>query len=183
MSARGREFEAVLDVQHKLYRVRRLADIEKIGNPIKALESPRSRTRTEQARFGKGGPVLLGHFTKAKHVDFSGVLKGGRAVRLEAKQGRGTSVRLDRVEPHQVASLKRCDLYGGVAAVLICLPAGMWYVPWQNWRPSGEKKSLNAVDLDARGERFAIETGAQLALAGNPTAADWLEAAQRRGWV
>lgn len=184
----GKAWEVIIGEQHERYRRDGLADIVKIENPSTPLEPPRRRSESELARFGRGGPVMLCRPEPGKHVDFSGVIIGGRACRLEAKQSRDDRIDRAAVRPHQVERLNRCDELGGFAAVLVLLPSGMWVVPWLHWTPARDprtgkvKKSLNPADLDARGVRFAGADVASAVLAGATAGADWLTAAKAKGW-
>lgn len=183
----GKTWEKVLCVQHTRYERDGLAHIEKLETPSQPLEAPRDRTFSESKRYGKGGPVVLCRPIKGKHVDFAGILRGGRAVRLEAKHRSENRVRLDAIEPHQARALNLCDQLGGFSAVLVLLPSGLWVIPWLHWLPSGTKMSLNPADLDARGARLGDERQAALIATwsgrGGAPQVDWLTAATREGWT
>lgn len=185
---RGTAWEAVLNRQHQWYAADGRASIEKIENPWKALGPPRQRTGDEARHFGSGGPVTIAHRVKGKHVDFVGILRGGKAVRLEAKSSRATSISLRAVEEHQARSLSVCDRLGGVAMVAVLTACGLWIVPWLHWVPARHKNgklktTLDAEALDARGARLGDEDAAAAILAGGHRDADWLRAAAERGWT
>lgn len=184
----GKHWETCIAKMHKVYQRQGLADIQKIDNPAQPLEPPRKKYPSEVARFGGKGMVMLARPETGRHVDFVGVLKGGKAVRLEAKSARVDRIALDAVKPHQAARLGYCDKLGGFAAVLVALPSGLWVVPWLHWTPakasSGKnKKSLNPADLDERGARIAGAEEASALLAGATTGVDWLGVARRKGWI
>lgn len=176
----GKAWEKTLNAQHDRYRLRGSADIDKLPTPIQPLGDMRQ---------GVGGrPVFTAAYQPAKLVDFTGLLRGGRCVRLEAKCARMDRVDFDAVSEHQAAALHRCDDMGGLAVVAILIPAGMWLVPWMHWiaprKADGtQKKSFNPADLDRCGVRFGDNASAAYVLAGQSATADWLSAATTKGWV
>lgn len=177
---RGKGWEAALDVQHRRYRTEGVADLEKVPTPIRPLGTPINgggRTGAFQAVY-----------EPRRHVDFIGVLAGGRCARLEAKQQSNDGrFPIAAVSEHQAESLARCEALGGFAAVLVLHPSGMYLVPWCNWRPVSKCArvlvSLDADALEQVGARFGDDAAAQRVLAGLGSPADWLRAAKERGWL
>ena len=177
---RGKPWEAALDAQHRRYRTLGIADLEKVPTPIRPLGTP-------EGASGRSG-AFTAVYEPRKHVDFIGLLQGGRCARLEAKQQSAQGrFPIATVSEHQAESLGRCEAMGGFAAVLVLHPSGMYIVPWCNWRPvSKGAKVLVSLDADALatvGARFGDEAAAHRVLAGLGSPADWLGAAKERGWL
>ena len=184
----GMAWEKTIAVEHLMYLRRGAAHIGKIPTPLKPVEPPHARTPSERARFGGGSAVCMCRTEPTRHVDFEGVVLGGRSVRLEAKSSRAPRIPLDAVKPHQAKALGHCDTLGGFAAVLVLIEAGMFLVPWIQWQavPTSTGrilKSLSGSDLEVVGLRFGTTEAAQAVLAGASTRADWLTAAKKRGWI
>lgn len=176
----GDAWEAMLETQHARYRSLGLADVRKIPTPMKPITG---------LRPGNGGrPVCTAVYQPREHIDFEGLLRGGRAVRVEGKATTDPGrVSLSLVKDHQAAALDLCDQLGGFAAVALLHPAGMFLIPWANWRPTthGQRQlvSLAPTDLEVRGARFADHRRAQLVINGGSAPADWIGAAQQKGWI
>ena len=83
-------------------------------------------------------PLAQGRFTacfvKKAQVDFSGTMKGGQAVRFEAKETMTDRFTQDRVTPEQQEDLRRHGELGAFCFVLLSFGLGSVYrVPWQLW--------------------------------------------------
>jgi penicillin-binding protein-related factor A (putative recombinase) len=112
--ASGQTLETELEAAHELARTLGLADIEKLSVPV-AVEQNLGDGRLIGKRCGRVG------------ADYRGVLKGGVAVVIEAKNaGRGrlalvdnNKPRFDGVKRHQAAALNRCVKLGGVALLVV----------------------------------------------------------------
>ena len=112
--ASGQTLETELEEQHDAARTLGLADIEKLSVPI-IVEQNLGDGRLVGKRAGRVG------------ADYRGVLRGGLAVVIEAKNaGRGrlalvdnNKPRFDGVKRHQRAALERCVKLGGVALLVV----------------------------------------------------------------
>lgn len=131
--ASGGELEGWLDEQHELAAVLGLADMEHTHPPVVVKEQ-------------LGGGEFLGKWKAKGGPDYRGVLKGGTAIAVEAKNaGRHRlglvdtgKPRFDGVKRHQAAALNRCLKLGGVALLVVrfrrrvdCRDVDTTYcVPW-----------------------------------------------------
>lgn len=127
--ASGRELESDIEDMHDAARTLGLADIEKLSVDI-AVEQSLGEGRFVGRRRGRVG------------ADYRGVLRGGNAVVVEAKNaGRARlplkddgSPRFSGVKAHQRAALERCLKLGGVALLVVRFTrAGgttTYAVPW-----------------------------------------------------
>jgi len=118
---RGRRLERLLDYAHQLYLNRREADISK-----KEVATRMDR-RTGQMVY-----------LEKTSFDYSGAIKGGRAIGLEAKETNGqTRLYVDPkgksgLKVHQIEGLIRWGKLGAIAGVAWCLD---WdTVLWIDWR-------------------------------------------------
>lgn len=120
--ASGKAFEAWLDGQHTAARVAGLADVEHLH--------PRT--------VMKGGTLT---YAERSGPDYRGVLRGGRALAVEAKNaGRHTLPLVPApqhrtgLRAHQRAALARCHALGGLSLVVVRFTraAGdvVYAVPW-----------------------------------------------------
>lgn len=74
-------------------------------------------------------------FTKAAQVDFSGTLKGGRAIRFEAKQTDTDRFLRSRLTDEQMEDLTKHEALGAYCCVIICFGLDHFYrIPWLIWR-------------------------------------------------
>lgn len=131
--ASGHELEDWLDEQHELAAALGLADLEHTHPPVAVLRQ-------------LGGGEFHGKWRAKGGPDYRGVLKGGTAIAVEAKNaGRGRlklrdegKPRWDGVKRHQAAALNRCLKLGGVALLVVrfrrreqCRDVDTTYcVPW-----------------------------------------------------
>jgi recombination protein U len=106
---KGGGLERYLDHLHANYARSGLAYLFKVPNPLNPLAPP-----------GKGG-IVRGHLMAAVWVDYSGLLKGGRAVAIEAKtfSTGGPSFPLKRITPHQIQCLTIVHELGGLAFLFV----------------------------------------------------------------
>lgn len=131
--ASGGELEAWLEEQHGLAAQVGVADMEHTHPPVAVVRQ-------------LGGGEFLARWRAKGGPDYRGVLKGGTAICVEAKNaGRGRlglrdtgKPRFDGVKQHQAAALNRCLKLGGVALLVVrfrrrehCRDVDTTYaVPW-----------------------------------------------------
>lgn len=115
MTARGRQWEQTLDDYHAILRMRALADVRRVPTPVHVT--------------GRDGAHVTGALTRAEWVDYVGVLRGGRAVYVEAKASADPQRwRVSQVADHQLALLAAAATLGAVALVVLCCEApGPYY--------------------------------------------------------
>lgn len=132
----GQAFEAELERSFAWHYEVRCAHIEKNETPMRIV----GRTRA--------GMVCV-HTTVAQ-ADYSGVMRGGQAVRIEAKWSAVAPMPRSRVKPHQLESLLRCSELGGIGLVVVGLGSDVYAVPAASWRDMREvfgRCSLREEDL------------------------------------
>lgn len=118
----GGGFEDRLNQAFAWYGAQGLAHVEKTPEPMKIAKS-----------LGSGR--FVAYFEKKAQADYSGVLKGGRAVALEAKFTTGPKLEQCRVTPRQAAFLDQRQALGAWCYVLAGFGTGNVYrVPWVAWR-------------------------------------------------
>ena len=83
-------------------------------------------------------PNAKGHFTavyeKKAQVDVCGTMRGGRAVRFEAKQTNSDRFGRIRLTKEQMDDLRDHQKLGALCFVLLCFGVDRFYrVPWQVW--------------------------------------------------
>lgn len=99
---RGKFLETMVNNTNKLYKLKRIAVVDKIATPINY------NTRTNKA-FYEGKST----------VDFIGCLKGGRMIAFDAKQTKQKSLPFKNVGEHQEEYLRRVSGLGGIAFLLV----------------------------------------------------------------
>lgn len=125
-------------------------------------EADRAAGRCELWRVPS--PPGTGADARASVVDFFGVLEGGKAVAIEAKEGATASFEVARLAPQQAEVLRGVAERGGLAGVVIELRGRRWWVPWASIAPRvGGGGYLGAEWLGAHGVEMQ--------------GADWLSAA------
>ena len=113
-AASGNDLETWLDDQHEAARALRLADLEHQHPAVRVLR------HIDGARFE-------GQWRSRSGPDYRGVLRGGRAVAVEAKNAGPDrlklvddgSPRFDGVKQHQADALNRALALGGVALLVV----------------------------------------------------------------
>lgn len=80
-------------------------------------------------------PPAKGADASARVVDFMGVLPGGRAVAVEAKEGSDASMEIARLGDQQAEVLREVAEAGGLAGVVVELRGRRWWVPWASIAP------------------------------------------------
>ena len=120
--AAGRQFEARLDAAFEYYRAQGLAAIEKTPEPMHPVRN-------------LGGGQFVAYFEKKAQADYSGVLRGGRAVVLEAKYTSAHRIEQSRVTYEQSRFLEERQALGAWCYVLLGFRTGNVYrLPWVLWR-------------------------------------------------
>lgn len=164
--ARGEAWELALEGEHAAYLRQGLADVVKLPTPALVLGPTR--------RDARGRTTFPACWAAKASADFEGVIRGGRAVRVEVKRRQGNRIGIAEVQPQQLAALERCHRLGGLALLVVRLEAGgdqggTWAVQasalWT--RPDGPR-TWTARQLDELGVRVL--------------GADWLRAARAAGW-
>lgn len=119
--ARGKQFENRLDETFAYYAQKGFAAIEKTPEPMRVLKS------TENGRF-------LCCFEKKAQPDYTGTMKGGRAIKIEAKYTDKDRIEQSRVLPIQVDYMDRHERLGARCYVVVGFSSGNVYrVPWSVW--------------------------------------------------
>jgi len=136
--AHGAALEAWLTGQHRAAAVAGIAHVRHVGAPVIVGAGGRP---TEWAGTGP--------------ADYQGVLKGGRALAVEAKS-RDRRLALSDVAAHQRADLEAVERLGGVALLVVELRASgsIYVVPWGRvgWRRCRE----GAADVSVGPEELAL---------------------------
>lgn len=118
----GERFEQRIKNACKIYQINEIAEINKANEPMKPI--------SKQQRGGWFKAV----FTEKSGADFSGVVKGGRAVFFEAKYTDSEKMLKSRVTELQIKQLQNVNNLGGIAFVLISFSSGRVYrIPIDKW--------------------------------------------------
>ena len=121
--AAGEAFETAIEVSLAWYESMGLLKVNKTPEPVKQI-----------GRKDAKGHFLACHESKAQ-VDFSGTMRGGRAIRFEAKQTDTGKFERNRVKENQMQDLESHDKMGALCFVLLCFGNSRYYrVPWSVWR-------------------------------------------------
>ncbi len=120
--AQGQRFEAELNRAFEYYRVRGMAAIEKTPEPMRPIKN-----------LGYGRFVAV--FEQKAQADYSGVLRGGQAVVMEAKFTSTGRIEQSRVTSTQAEHLRLRQTLGAKCFVLAGFSSGGVYrVPWTVWQ-------------------------------------------------
>ena len=120
--AMGKMFEQRLDGAFAYYEQHGLAFVEKTPEPIRAYKD------LKDGRF-------LAVFTAKAQPDYKGVIKGGRAVMIEAKFTLSDRFTQDRVTPGQAEYMTKNEALGARCYVIVGFVAGGVYrIPWAVWK-------------------------------------------------
>lgn len=130
----GASFEAWLAAQHRLADATGLAYVRHVGPPV--------------AFTGAGGRELK--IVGTGPADFQGVMRGGRALAIEAKSREGRLARAE-IPPHQQRDLLRVASLGGMALLVVELREHQLVaaVPWTQvpWRVARTAEAVGADEL------------------------------------
>lgn len=117
----GQNFEEQIETIAEIYRLQKLAIIEKTPEPMKILK------HIEKGRFEAV-------FEKSAQPDFKGVLKGGRTVVFDAKFTESSRITYQVLSSHQRQILAEYDELGAIAFVLVGFSDGnMYKVDIKTW--------------------------------------------------
>ena len=133
----GKNFEKLIDLACKYYRVEGKADISKIDEPFRVI------------RLKKAGR-FEGQFTKNANPDFEGTLDGGRSICFEAKYTTSDRMKQSVVSDKQAEVLEIKSRLGGLAGVCIGIKDRYFFIPWNIWTNMKEifgRKYVKADDL------------------------------------
>lgn len=137
----GSRFEALIEKTCERYRKEGLAIIYKNSEPLRP-----------SGKFGKGGAISA-YYQKKSVPDFTGVLKGGRAIMFEAKHVSGKpSIPFSRLQEHQERYLIDFEAMGAQSYVLIGFDMTDFYMipidDYLNFKANNGKKSLNKNEIE-----------------------------------
>lgn len=139
----GAMFEKGLENVFSRLAQRGVACIMKTPEPLKVLPSTRR------------GHVFNAVFTEKAQPDYTGTLRGGRSVMIEAKATETDRITQDRVLASQAALLDKHSRLGAVCGVIVCLNFEAYgYIPWEAWKELKKitgHKYVNAADLKQQG--------------------------------
>ena len=139
----GALFESGLDNVFSRIASWEIACIMKTPEPLKVLPSTRR------------GHVFNAVFTEKAQPDYTGTLRGGRSVMIEAKATETDRITQDRVLASQATLLDKHNRLGAICGVIVCLNFEAYgFIPWQQWRNMKQitgHKYVNAADLKAHG--------------------------------
>lgn len=137
----GSRFEALIERACERYRKDGMAIIYKNSEPLRP-----------SGKFGKGGAISA-YYQKKSVPDFTGVLKGGRAIMFEAKHVSGKpSMPFSRLQEHQEQYLIDFGAMGAESYVLIGFDMTDFYMipidDYLSFKKYNGKKSLNKVEIE-----------------------------------
>lgn len=120
-NAEGHHFEAEIKKACKWYSANGRASVEK---------TPESFRVTRLLGAGR----FEGRFTGKAQVDFSGVLKGGRTIKFDAKYTEKDRIAQNVLTKHQADELEEAWRLGAFCGVCVGMRDGAYFVPWDVWR-------------------------------------------------
>lgn len=145
--AQGALFETGLDKIFYRLAYWGIACIMKTPEPLKVLPSTRR------------GHVFNAVFTQKAQPDYTGTMKGGRSVMIEAKSTETDRITQDRVLESQATLLDKHARLGALCGIIVCINFESYgYIPWEQWRRLKDitgHKYVNAADLKAHGWELA----------------------------
>lgn len=149
--ALGGAFERQIDLSLLWYDRKGLAKIIKTPEPMRVIK------RLDGGKF-------IACFEKKAQVDYSGTMKSGCAVRIEAKATTTGRFTYDRVKKEQLDDLESHAKFGACCFVLCAFAADKVYrVPWWAWKAFPEtlgRKYWTEQDADDIGaERLKVTAG------------------------
>ena len=118
----GATFENMIAASLQWHFDRSLLKADKTPEPMKPISKPN--------KLGQ----FLAVYEKKAQVDFCGTMRGGRAVRFEAKQTDTEKFERKRLTDDQMDDLRDHQKLGALCFVLLCFGFDHFYrVPWQVW--------------------------------------------------
>lgn len=140
----GGELENLIEAACKVYRLYKLAEVEKTPEPFRVMSGK------HQLSSGVWG--FEGVFTAQAQPDFKGTIKGGRSVVFEAKASDRDRIDQNVVTVEQARALRAHAKLGAEAFVLVSLSLRDFYrVPWAIWEDMKAKyghKHMTADELE-----------------------------------
>lgn len=135
----GKNFEAQIEAISEIYRLQKLAMIEKTPEPMKILK------HIENGRFEAV-------FEKSAQPDFKGILKGGRTVVFDAKFTESNKIAYHALSDHQREVLLQYDALGAMAFVLVGFADGKMYPiaikTWEHMQEIFGHKHIKQEELE-----------------------------------
>lgn len=130
----GEHFETWLAAFFNALERDGLAAIQKTPEPYRQIGGTDSKGSFRAVRTSKA------------QADFAGVLKGGRAVYIEAKATEGDEIKRSRLRPDQRAFLSGREKLGAVVLTALGFqqPTGkfdVFIVPWRAWEQGPAKRT------------------------------------------
>lgn len=137
--AMGALFEQMIDAACRNYRQAGIAEIDKTPEPMRPLGH----------QNGKG--QFLACYTKKAQPDFSGTLKGGTSIVMEAKITSSDRIQQSVVLEQQAEALERHRKLGAQCFVLVSFDFQKFYrIPWEVWQEMKQRygrKYLRPEDI------------------------------------
>ncbi len=135
----GQNFEEQIEAIAEIYRLQKLAIIEKTPEPMKILK------HIENGRFETV-------FSKSAQPDFKGVIKGGRTVVFDAKFTESSNITYQALSDYQREILAGYDELGAIAFVLVGFSDGSIYKinikTWINMKEIFGHKHIKQEELE-----------------------------------
>lgn len=126
--AAGEYWEGMIEASCRYFRLNGLAEIEKTPEPMKPLGRPNKRGQ------------FLACYTKRAQPDYSGTLRGGRAVVFEAKCTEADRIRRSVITSEQEKKLDRHEALGAECFVLVTFGFRRFFkIPWAAFRDMKER--------------------------------------------
>lgn len=135
----GQNFEQQIETIAEVYRLQKLAMLEKTPEPMKILK------HLEKGRFEAV-------FETDAQPDFKGVIKGGRTVVFDAKFTQSNRISYQALSDHQRQVLSQYDELGAIAFVLVGFADGNMYPvdikTWVNMKEIFGHKHIKQEELE-----------------------------------
>ena len=135
----GKNFEEQVEILCEIYKLNKLAIVEKTPEPMKILK------HIESGRFETV-------FTKVAQPDFKGTIKGGRTVVFDAKYTESNKITYQALSENQRETLLAYDELGAMAFVLVGFSNGEIYhidiKIWENMKKIFGVKHIKLEELE-----------------------------------
>lgn len=145
----GELFEAMIETALGWYEAHGFMKAAKTPEPMKPLRP-----------VGKDGRFVACYIEKAQ-VDFSGTIRGGRAIRFEAKQTNTDRFTRDRLTDKQMDDLTAHQKLGALCFVIVCFGVyDVYRIPWEAWDHMKERFGRKYVtERDLQQFKLPIHSG------------------------